>query len=81
MSNHFCKRHAFHLNACLVTYNVPKAMMSQQDQSKFYQVFSMGLYASLAGDSTDQPLDVENGYHVEDTDLYSCISFWPKLFN
>lgn len=41
----------------------------------------MGLYASLAGDSTDQPLDVENGYHVEDTDLYSCISFWPKLFN
>lgn len=42
----------------------------------------MGLYASLAGDSTDQLLDVENGYHVgEDTDLYSCISSWPKLFN
>lgn len=42
----------------------------------------MGLYASLAGDSTKQLLDVENGYYVgEDIDLYFCISSWPQLFN
>lgn len=42
----------------------------------------MGLYASLAGDSTKQLLDVEKGYHLrEDIDLNFCISSWLKLFN
>lgn len=42
----------------------------------------MGLYASLAGDSTKQLLDVEKGDHLrEDVDLNFCISSWLKLFN